>query len=224
MSPQNNWLSSQNMWASNRLWLSGSSDPLNYIEQPRKSPLTEIDKRTAQKDYDNGIHSRIPECCVVWFIGRYSRATRTSSARYIRLLKKYHDECRYLFQPGFIPCPKTIRAKDLVFLHSCETKDCGKTKENYLTETMRMFYDPLGASRLGEVTQDAYVGIIHPTATAYLQDGSSRTVSGRIENLASANGSVPTPPPLPENPWIAAARRAGQRAVIDGTGITEVPF
>lgn len=127
-----------------RFWSSASTGAANCtgVTPLAVTPLHTVTPAEEAQWTKEGKHSRIPGCCIAWFIGRYGRATKSSHERYIRLLKKWHEEGKYLFQPGFIPCPKTVRVKDIVFVHCCDDA-CVKKKEPSLSELIQTYYDPL---------------------------------------------------------------------------------
>lgn len=130
-----------------------STDSLYETLYSGRLRIREVSEEQKQDWTKNGQHSGFPSCCIEWFCGRYGKATSASNRRYMRLLKHWHETGKYLWQPGFIPCPKTIRAKDIVFIHHCE--DTCRTKRRKAIEGLQ---------------SDHYRAVVHPDSYRWLND------------------------------------------------------
>ena len=99
---------------------------------PYGLPMTRAQIEHVQR----GLHSRIPICCIAYFVTTYFpkwaayRKGDIKAARYIRRhVRRNHATAKRLGHkrpPGYVPCPACVRAGNIIHVHMCTLRCRGK--------------------------------------------------------------------------------------------------
>lgn len=71
-----------------------------------------------------GVHSNIPECCILFFISTWIPALQKEDERnlYLKKIREVEERCGTKTN-GYIPCPSCLENKTIVSIHICDPKD-----------------------------------------------------------------------------------------------------
>ncbi len=84
------------------------------------TPLARTVKAHAAQAIAKGVHSRIPPCCIAWWVTFFVLSGRPSSAKPPR--QAFKDGV----YPGYRPCPACFQAGRFVRIHVCTSRCLGK--------------------------------------------------------------------------------------------------
>lgn len=69
-----------------------------------------------------GAHSKIPACCIQWFITSWIKIVGKEAEDYRNFLKTL-EPYGYKSGCGYIPCPVCVKEKTFVEIHHCDKND-----------------------------------------------------------------------------------------------------
>jgi hypothetical protein len=94
----------------------------------RGTPSVQVTEAEARWHMVCGLHSRIPACCILYFLTAWQEKSEAMRARRMRRLVGFGPACG---RPPprnkqYVPCPACVRAKRFVRVHLCTRRCVGK--------------------------------------------------------------------------------------------------